>query len=133
MKKLLKVFAAFASIVGAAWLAIFLWPAKERPERAFYRADDPEILVIAHRGGRGLAPEGTMAAFENASSLGVDVFEYDTHITSDGQLVVIHDETVDRTTNGSGRVNEMTLEDVQMLDAGYNFVDEQGKYTFRDK
>lgn len=133
MKKLLKVFAALASIVGAVWLAIFLWPAKERPNRAFYRADDPEILVIAHRGGRGLAPEGTMAAFENASSLGVDVFEYDTHITSDGQLVVIHDETVDRTTNGSGKVNEMTLEDVQMLDAGYNFVDEEGKYSFRDK
>lgn len=133
MKRLLKVLGILASLVGAVWLAIFLWPVKERPERAFYRPDDPDVLVIAHRGGKGLAPEGTMAAFDNAASLEVDVFEYDTHMTSDGHLVVIHDDTVDRTTNGSGKVNEMSLEDVQLLDAGYNFVDDAGEYSFRDK
>lgn len=133
MKRLLKVLGVLASLVGAVWFAIFLWPVKERPERAFYRSDDPDVLVIAHRGGKGLAPEGTMAAFDNAASLEVDVFEYDTHMTSDGHLVVIHDDTVDRTTNGSGKVNEMSLEDVQLLDAGYNFVDDAGEYSFRDK
>lgn len=133
MKKVLKILGGIASLVGAAWLAIYLWPTRERPERAFYRPDDPEVLIIAHRGGRGLAPEGTMAAFDNAVSLGAHVLEYDTHITSDGHLVVIHDDTVDRTTNGSGKVNEMTLEEVQMLDAGYHFTDENGDYTFRDK
>lgn len=133
MKRLLKVLGILVSLVGAVWLAIFLWPVKERPERAFYRSDDPDVLIIAHRGGKGLAPEGTMAAFDNAASLEVDVFEYDTHMTSDGHLVVIHDDTVDRTTNGSGKVNEMSLEDVQLLDAGYNFVDDAGEYSFRDK
>lgn len=133
MKRLLKVLGILVSLVGAVWLAIFLWPVKERPERAFYRSDDPDVLVIAHRGGKGLAPEGTMAAFDNAASLEVDVFEYDTHMTSDGHLVVIHDDTVDRTTNGSGKVNEMSLEDVQLLDAGYNFVDDAGEYSSRDK
>lgn len=133
MKRLLKVLGILVSLVGAVWLAIFLWPVKERPERAFYRSDDPDVLVIAHRGGKGLAPEGTMAAFDNAASLEVDVFEYDTHMTSDGHLVVIHDDTVDRTTNGSGKINEMSLEDVQLLDAGYNFVDDAGEYSFRDK
>ena len=133
MKKVLKVLGAIASFIGAAWLAIFLWPVRERPERPFYRPDDPKVLIIAHRGGKGLAPEGTMAAFDKAVSLGAHVLEYDTHITSDGHLVVIHDDTVDRTTNGSGKVNEMTLEEVQMLDAGYHFTDENGDYTFRDK
>lgn len=133
MKKVLKIFGVILSITGAAWLAIFLWPVKERPERAFYRADDPDVLVIAHRGGRGLGPEGTMAAFDHAVSLGVHVLEYDTHMTSDGHLVVSHDDTVDRTTNGTGKINEMTLEEVQMLDAGYRFTNEQGEYSFRDK
>jgi len=133
MKKILKVLGAVLSLIGAAWLAIFLWPVKERPERAFYRPDDPEVLVIAHRGGRGLAPEGTMVAFDNAVSLGANVLEYDTHLTNDGHLVVIHDDTVERTTNGIGKVNEMTLEEVQMLDAGYYFTDDNDEYTFRDQ
>src|SRR5699024_12240988 len=116
-----------------AWLVIFLWPVKARPERAFYRADDPEVLVIAHRGGRGLAPEGTLMAFDQAVSLGVDVLEFDTHLTEDGHLVVIHDDTVDRTTNGTGKVNELTLEEVQNLDAGYSFTDEEDEYVFGDQ
>src|SRR5699024_4611846 len=95
--------------------------------------DDPEVLVIAHRGGRGLAPEGTLTAFDQAVSLGVDVLEFDTHLTKDGHLVVIHDDTVDRTTNGTGKVNELTLEEVQNLDAGYSFTDEEDEYVFRDQ
>lgn len=133
MKRALKIFAIILSIIGIAWLVIFLWPVKERPDRAFYRQDDPEVLVIAHRGGRGLAPEGTMVAFDHAVSLGVDVLEFDTHMTSDGYLVVSHDNTVDRTTDGTGKINEMTLEEVQMLDAGYWFTNDQGEYPFRDK
>ena len=132
-KRLWKIVVGSAALLSGAWLATYKWPVEKRPQRAFYRADDPEILNIAHRGGRGLAPEGTIAAFDQAMKLNVDMFEYDTHITKDGHLVVIHDPTVDRTTNGTGRVNNMTLAEIQSLDAGYNFVDETGEYSFRGK
>ena len=133
MKKVLKILGGLVAMIATVWLVIFLWPVKARPERAFYRAGDPEVLVIAHRGGRGLAPEGTMAAFDQAVSLGVDVLEFDTHLTKDGHLVVIHDPTVDRTTNGTGKVNEMTLKEIQNLDAGYQFTNEKGEHVFRNQ
>lgn len=130
-KKIWKVTGTALSMVAGAWLAAYKWPTEKRPDRAFYREDDPEVLNIAHRGGRGLAPEGTIAAFDNALKLKVDMFEYDIHITKDGHLVVIHDDTVDRTTNGTGKVNDMTLAEIQSLDAGYHFVDHNGEYKFR--
>jgi len=82
---------------------------------------DHRWQVIAHRGGAGIAPENTLAAFRNAVALGVDAFELDVHATADGVLVVIHDDTVDRTTNGSGAVSDLTLEEIKTLDAAYNF------------
>jgi glycerophosphoryl diester phosphodiesterase len=77
--------------------------------------------VIAHQGGNQLRPGDTMPAFTHAVELGVDALEMDVHATSDGVLVVIHDETVDRTTEGSGLVKEMTLVELQALDAGYDW------------
>jgi glycerophosphoryl diester phosphodiesterase len=78
-----------------------------------------KILVYAHRGGSWNAPENTMGAFREAVSLGgVDYLELDLHITRDGEIVVIHDDTVDRTTNGKGKVSEMTLAQIEQLDAG---------------
>lgn len=133
MKGFMKFIGSALIFIGAVWIVLFLKPVKVRSNRAFYREDDPDLFVIAHRGGRGLAPEGTMAAFDNAADLGVDMFEYDIHLTADGELVVIHDPTVDRTTNGEGRVNEMTLAEVQSLDAGYQFKDDTGNLTFRDQ
>lgn len=73
---------------------------------------------IAHRGGIAYAPENTLAAFQNAINQGVDWLEFDVQMTKDGALVVIHDETVDRTTNGTGAVRDMTLEQIRSLDAG---------------
>ena len=131
MKNIWKVLGAIIGIVTGVWLAIFLKPVEKRPKRVFDQKRDPGLLVIAHRGGKGLAPEGTMAAFDQAFNLAVDAFEYDIHRTSDGHLVVIHDPSVDRTTNGIGLVNEMTLEEVQSLDAGYYFEDEEGNFSFR--
>ncbi|HBG00907.1 MAG TPA: hypothetical protein DDW87_04965 [Firmicutes bacterium] len=75
-------------------------------------------LVIAHRGASSLAPENTMAAVYAALDLGVDMVEVDVHRSSDGELVVIHDGTVTRTTNGTGAVNRLTLADLKELDAG---------------
>jgi len=132
MKKVLKVLGTLLFIVSGLWLMVYLWPAKKRPTHSFYREDDPDVLNIAHRGGKGIAPEGTMAAFAKAAQLKVDMFEYDIHMTRDGQLVVIHDDTVDRTTNSTGKVNELTLSEVQALDAGYTFTDESGEHPYRE-
>lgn len=75
-------------------------------------------LVIAHRGASGEAPENTMAAFERAIEMKVDLIELDIHFSKDGEIMVIHDETVDRTTDGRGAIAEMTRNEVQALDAG---------------
>ncbi|MCL2495176.1 MAG: glycerophosphodiester phosphodiesterase [Oscillospiraceae bacterium] len=75
-------------------------------------------LVISHRGANRLAPENTLAAFRKSLEFGVDGFENDVHLTSDGHLVVCHDDTVDRTSNGSGFICEKTLEELRALDFG---------------
>lgn len=75
-------------------------------------------LIIAHRGASGHAPENTLAAFNLAMEHQADGIELDVMLTKDGQVVVIHDDTVDRTTNGSGRVKKMTLDMLRSLDAG---------------
>lgn len=77
-----------------------------------------QTQVIAHRGGPAYAPENTLAAFRQAIADGVDWLEFDVQMTSDGELVVIHDTTVDRTTDGTGAVADMTLAQIQALDAG---------------
>ncbi|HEX8748606.1 MAG TPA: glycerophosphodiester phosphodiesterase [Pyrinomonadaceae bacterium] len=84
-------------------------------------------LVMAHRGGAGLWPENTMHAFERAVPMKVDVLEMDMRATADDQLVIIHDSTVDRTTNGSGPVSAMTLEELKRLDAGYRWSPDGGR------
>ncbi len=77
-----------------------------------------KLKLIAHRGGPKYAPENTLAAFRNALALGVDGYEFDVQMTKDGELVIMHDETVDRTTNGSGAVKDLTLAQIRALDAG---------------
>ncbi len=89
-----------------------------------------EILNIAHRGGKRVAPEHTFAAYDSALQLGADVLEIDTHITVDGAVVVLHDDTVDRTTDGVGEIADMTLEQVRTLDAGYHY-DSGNDFPFR--
>ena len=77
-------------------------------------------LRIAHRGasGRGLAPENTLAAFEKALDIGVDMLEIDVRVTGDGQLIVLHDPSLDRTTDCEGIVREMGLDEIRQADAG---------------
>lgn len=87
--------------------------------------------VIAHRGGAGLRPENTILAFAHASALGVDVLEMDVRLSSDGVPVVIHDETVDRTTGAAGSVVSMTAMELAALDAGYRFTDSDGRTPYR--
>ncbi len=85
-----------------------------------------QVLAIAHRGGRRAAPEETLPAFQHAAELGIDVLEMDLHTTSDGVVVCQHDAEVDRTTDGTGRINDMTFEEVRRLDAGYRFTADGG-------
>ncbi|MCX6656023.1 MAG: glycerophosphodiester phosphodiesterase family protein [Candidatus Bathyarchaeota archaeon] len=76
------------------------------------------VLRIGHRGAAGYEPENTLRSFEAAVRLGADMVEFDIHLCGSGELVVIHDETVDRTTDGSGTVAGMTLRELKALDAG---------------
>ncbi len=79
------------------------------------------LLNIAHRGASGTCPENTLRAFMTAAETGAAMCELDVQVARDGALVVIHDETVDRTTDGHGRVAEMTLQELKLLDAGVRF------------
>lgn len=89
-------------------------------------------LVISHRGGMGLWPENTLFAFERAAALGVDMLEMDLHLSQDARLVVIHDDTLERTTNGQGPVAHYSLTELQALDAGYKWTADGGQsYPYR--
>lgn len=78
----------------------------------------PRPIIFAHRGDFAHAPENTLPSFEQALQKGADGIELDAKLTSDGQVIVIHDSTVDRTTNGKGRVASLALEEIRKLDAG---------------
>lgn len=84
----------------------------------YWTQSKKNIFVAAHRGWSALYPENTMLAFRKAIEIGVDQIETDIHMTADGELVCIHDATVDRTTNGTGKVCEKTLAELRSLDAG---------------
>ncbi|MEW6403497.1 MAG: glycerophosphodiester phosphodiesterase [Chloroflexota bacterium] len=106
-------------------------PAAEHP---YYDKSLDSPLVIAHQGGDGLWPGNTIFAFQNAVDLGVDVLEMDLHITKDGVLVLMHDETVDRTTDGTGEIESLTLAELKLLDAGYDWTSDEGAiFPFRGK
>ncbi|MHC4679356.1 MAG: glycerophosphodiester phosphodiesterase [Planctomycetota bacterium] len=131
MKTLGIILIGLALLCGILYgvLAALARPAGHHP---FFNHEG--VLVIAHRGGGGLWPENTMYAFAHAAELGVDVIEMDVHSTRDGKLVVIHDETVDRTTDGTGRGQEFTLAQLKELDAGYTWTPDNGKsFPFRGR
>ena len=76
------------------------------------------LQVIGHRGIAAFYPENTLISFEKAIEAGVDAIEFDVHTTSDGQMVITHDHTVERCSNGSGRVHDFTFEEIRKLDFG---------------
>jgi glycerophosphoryl diester phosphodiesterase len=116
--------------LGAA--AYILLKRRSRPikDHPFLAGDKP--LVMAHRGGEGLWPPNTLYAFQKAVEMGVDILELDIHTSADGALVVRHDDTVDRTTNGSGAIRDLTLAQIKALDAGYPWSADGGQtYPYR--
>lgn len=87
--------------------------------------DSPnKISVIAHRGANKLAPENTLSAIAKAIEHDVDMIEIDVHLTKDGRVILLHDETLERTTNGTGNVSGYTLKELKQFDAGSWFSDE---------
>jgi glycerophosphoryl diester phosphodiesterase len=109
------------SLAGlACFVALILRKGNKRTVR------DQWPVNLAHRGASALAPENTIEAFRLAVEAGAGGLELDVHMTHDGHIVVIHDATVDRTTNGSGAASEMTLDELRRLDAGHNFSPDGG-------
>ena len=94
----------------------------------------PLPRVVAHRGDSEFYPENTLEAFISARDIGVDVIETDVHLTRDGKIVIWHDPTLERNTNGKGTIESHTLSELKALDAGYTFTEDGGKtYPFRGK
>lgn len=131
MNKWKKAMYIVMPVVLVIWIVIALYPFTDETKHPYFTNDRP--LVIAHQGGNKLAPTSTMEAFKHAESLGVDVIELDVHLSKDGYLIPIHDPTIDRTTDGTGVVNDMTLEELQQYDAGATFEDLDGELSFKDK
>ena len=117
-------------VIISVVLALFSIWRKPIAPRPFFVPDD--LRIMAHRGGRGLWPENTITAFKGAVDLGVEVLEMDIHSTKDGAIIILHDDTVDRTTNGTGLVQDLLLADVKALDAGYHWTPDDGiTYPYR--
>jgi len=115
-------------IVG---LNLFAAPA---PSHVFFQQFDQYPLVIAHADdtGLGIAPGDTLLFLEVAAEMGVDILEMNVHMSADGQIVLIHDDSVERTTNGSGKISEMSLAEIQALEVGVNWTQDEGQtYPYR--
>lgn len=91
----------------------------------------PMPRVVAHRGDSITYPENTISAFLSATDMGVDVIETDTHLSKDGHLVIWHDPTLERNTNGSGKIEHHTLAELKTLDAGYTFTTDGITFPYR--
>lgn len=118
-------------VIGGLWVGTKLMSeTKIRDIKPYFRHRSP--YIFAHRGGMGIAPEHTIAAFDKASEFNVDGFEVDVRMTKDEEIVIFHDAYVDRTSNGAGRISNMTLDELQTLDFGYHFRDVEGNHPFRN-
>ena len=121
------IFAALLASCGAFAVAVLRRAAKRRVDQGW-------PTNFAHRGASLTAPENTLEAFRLAARSGAGGLELDVHTTSDGRIVVIHDNSVDRTTEGTGLVRRMTLYEIQSLDAGYRFNPDGGPaYPYRGR
>lgn len=94
---------------------------------------DPNPRIIAHRGDSQYYPENTIPAFLSAEKIGVDVIETDVHLTADRKVVIWHDKTLDRETDGNGKIEKFTLKELKSLDAGYRFTPDGKSFPFRGK
>ena len=136
-KTLLKFFLLLSGVIAFFTVVIIITrhfgfqKEHETPNHLFKRAS---IEMIAHRGGALEAPENTLMAFDHTIEISPHfILEMDIRLTKDEHLVVIHDDKVSRTTNGKGTVSEMTLEELQKLDAGWHYQNDKGEYIYRSQ
>lgn len=95
---------------------------------------NPMPRVVAHRGDSANYPENTLPAFLSAVEMGIDVVETDVHLTKDGQIIIWHDDTLERNTDGVGRIEDHSVEELKKYDAGYTFTKDGGlSFPFRGK
>ena len=128
LRRIATILLALVAIGGVSYGVAALMARPAPPHRWFaMRAGEHVPLVFAHQGGENLRPSNTMIAFQHAASLGADVLDTDMHMTRDGALVLMHDETVDRTTDGAGAIRDLTLAELKRLDAGYRFSTDGGR------
>lgn len=121
-------------VILISWALAFAYSKSKREEFPKLSQFQDSFFIIAHRGGALEAPENTLEAFTNANSANPRVaFELDIHFTKDKKIVVFHDASVERTTDGKGLVKDLTYDELSKLDAGFNFQNEQGEYSFRNK
>ena len=125
-----------ALTVGAAGVAA--WAAskavvKPIPREGKKALDFKKPVILAHRGGLFEAPEHTSAAFSKSAALGIHGFAIDIRLTKDEEIVVFHDEFLERTTDLSGRISDLTFNDLKQTDAGYHFTDAFGNHPYRGK
>lgn len=131
MGKKSNVALAIAAAAGAAWASTkVLSKPQSRSSKEALEYGHP--IILAHRGGSALAPECSPAAFEKAAKLGVHGFEIDLRLTKDEEIIVFHDEDLDRVTNFNGKVADYTLAELKKADLGYHFTDLEGSYSYRD-
>lgn len=133
----MKRFWKLAGLLLLVLLLVFIfWPRRAIPQHPWFSQFDSYPLVIAHADdtGQGLWPGNTMLFLEGVAELGVDVLEMDAHMTKDGQIVLMHDDSVDRTTDSSGLVSELTLEEIRSLEVGGNWTQDNGTtYPYKDQ
>ncbi|WP_158738686.1 glycerophosphodiester phosphodiesterase family protein [Alteribacillus sp. YIM 98480] len=111
-------------IMAALFFSLFLSGGMALADEEVSTKTQKQTLNIAHRGASGYAPENTLAAFVKAVEMKAEMIELDVQMSKDGELVVIHDTTVDRTTDGTGAIKDLTYEEIAELDAGSFFSEE---------
>jgi glycerophosphoryl diester phosphodiesterase len=125
-----------ALTVGAAGVAAWAASkavAKPTPREGKKALDFNKPVILAHRGGLSEAPEHTSAAFSKSAALGIHGFAVDVRLTKDEEIIVFHDEFLERTTDLTGRISEQTFSELKKADAGYHFTDGTGKFPYRGK
>ena len=111
-------------LIAAVLLIAIIWILRPFISNSFTSVPDlkdlsgKNFVIAGHRGAAGHAPENTMVSFNKAMALGADWVELDVHLSKDGQLMVMHDPTVDRTTDGTGAIADLTYSEIRKLDAG---------------
>ncbi len=133
MKSLLRRVALW--VLGLLVLALVIGFTTAHPiDAPVFLDKDHGFLIIAHKGGEGLAPGNTIEAFARGLMEGADILETDARLTADGHVVLFHDDSVEGQTDGSGRVEDLTLAEIRSLDAGYWWTDDKGSsYPYRGK